>query len=690
MFAVWGSWGSSRAPAWRCWRQAHPSALAASGYDYYLDGDAADVSPATTAGLLLAGGATDNDDAMRWFLDRSGGGDVVVLDAYGRDDYGPYIYSDLGGVDSVQSFVFKQRSASWDPFVLETLAHAEAIFIDGGNQWNYVSLWQDTPVEDLINVDGADEARGRHQRRPRRAGRVLLRRRGSGRSAPTRRSRTRTTRTCGWSRTSCACRTWAGPSPTATSRRANRMGRLMTFLARIVNDGWAAQARGIGVDESTTVAVDERGRAQVFGLGAAYLLRTNGAPEVCVKGAAADVHERERLQGDPRRALRPRRRGRARAGRPTACRRSRACCTRRRTAARSTEDRWTRRDRLRQSSRDGHVETGPQCSHQSSGRPADRRRCRVGRQPGRRLGRRLPVFALCVAAAFLVQWIVFVPSYLARNEGFFDLTGGLTYISVTVLAVALGPPVDGRSLLLLVLVTAWALRLGSYLFRRIRRAGHDVRFDAIKTSFWRFLSVWTIQGLWVSLTLAAALAAITTEERRDLDPWALAGALVWLAGFALEATADVQKSRFRADPANKGRFIAGGLWSWSRHPNYFGEIVLWVGVALIAVPVLDGWQWVTLVSPFFVALLLIKVSGIPLLEKSAGERWGGQDDYEAYKRATSVLVPRPPRRRLGGGTADSGSPGGAGTASTQGHRSAQPCIARPSRTGSTATPSVRR
>ena len=264
----------------------------------------------------------------------------------------------------------------------------------------------------------------------------------------------------------------------------------------------------------------------------------------------------------------------------------------------------------------------------------------------------VPVFALCVALAFVIQWLAFIPAFLLQNEGWFDLTGSVTYITVTAVAVLLGPTSDARSLVLLALVVIWAARLGSYLFRRIRKAGKDARFDAIKPSFIRFLNTWTLQGLWVSLTLAAALAAITTDLRKELGVVALVGLVVWVAGFAVEAASDVQKSRFRAAPANRGTFIHAGLWSWSRHPNYFGEIVIWIGVALVALPVLQGWQYVTLISPLFVILLLTRVSGVPLLEKRADEKWGGQDDYEAYKARTSVLVLRPPRRaaKEGSGT----------------------------------------
>ena len=253
----------------------------------------------------------------------------------------------------------------------------------------------------------------------------------------------------------------------------------------------------------------------------------------------------------------------------------------------------------------------------------------------------IPIFALGVTLAFAIQWLAFIPAYLRQTEKFYDLAGSFTYITVTVVAVMLSPEVDGRSVLLLAMIVMWATRLGTFLFQRVMQSGKDERFDEIKPSFFRFLLTWTLQGLWVSFTLAAALAAITTEVREDLGWFALIGFLVWLFGFGFEVLADVQKSQFKADPANKGKFINTGLWAWSRHPNYFGEIVLWIGVAIIALPILRGWQWVTLISPVFVFVLITRVSGLPMLERRADEKWGGQDDYEAYKKRTPVLVPWP-------------------------------------------------
>ena len=256
----------------------------------------------------------------------------------------------------------------------------------------------------------------------------------------------------------------------------------------------------------------------------------------------------------------------------------------------------------------------------------------------------LAVFAWCGIVAFALNWIVYVPSNAAQTEHYYDLTGSITYLTVTVLALVLSDDLDTRATIVAVMVMVWALRLGSFLFVRVKRDGRDGRFDEIKTDPLRFLMAWTVQGLWVLLTLACGLAVITSSTREPLEWVGVVGIAVWVVGFAIEVAADRQKSVFRRDPANAGRFITSGLWAWSRHPNYFGEIMHWTGIAVIAVPILSGWRWAALISPVFVVVLLTRVSGIPLLEARARKRWGDDAAFQAYTRDTPVLILRPPRR----------------------------------------------
>jgi len=266
----------------------------------------------------------------------------------------------------------------------------------------------------------------------------------------------------------------------------------------------------------------------------------------------------------------------------------------------------------------------------------------AGSQHGESVGG-IRVFALCAIIAFAIQWLAFIPAYIARTERFFDLTGGITYITVAVVGVVAVGSWEPRALIIAGLIIAWAVRLGSFLFLRVLRSGGDRRFDSIKRHFPTFLMTWTLQGLWVLLTAGAGLAAITSRKPVSLEWIAFVGVAVWAVGFAIEAVADAQKRAFRNDPANRDRFIRSGLWAWSRHPNYFGEIVIWVGIAVIAAPALSGWQWVTMVSPLFVVVLLTRISGIPMLERRANSHWGDDPDYQEYRGKTPVLVPRPPR-----------------------------------------------
>jgi len=254
-----------------------------------------------------------------------------------------------------------------------------------------------------------------------------------------------------------------------------------------------------------------------------------------------------------------------------------------------------------------------------------------------------PVLFICLFIAFIIQWIVFIPSFYFSTERFYDLTGSITYMIVIVTALYhksefIGSRSDLRSLLIAGFVIIWALRLGSFLFLRVLKDKEDRRFSEWKKNFHQFLRVWTLQGLWVFLTSVAAATAITSRKIIEPDLFLYIGSFLWVFGFLFESIADYQKRKFRSE--NKNKFIQSGLWSVSRHPNYFGEIVLWFGIALIAFPTLVGPQYVSLISPLFVYLLLTRVSGVHILEKHADDTWGKKKDYKAYKEKTPVLFPK--------------------------------------------------
>ena len=254
-----------------------------------------------------------------------------------------------------------------------------------------------------------------------------------------------------------------------------------------------------------------------------------------------------------------------------------------------------------------------------------------------------PVLFICLFIAFIIQWIVFIPSFYFSTERFYDLTGSITYMIVIVTALYhksefIGSRSDIRSLLIAGFVIIWALRLGSFLFLRVLKDKEDRRFSEWKKNFHQFLRVWTLQGLWVFLTSVAAVTAITSRKIIEPDLFLYIGSFLWVFGFLFESIADYQKRKFRSE--NKNKFIQSGLWSVSRHPNYFGEIVLWFGIALITFPTLVGPQYVSLISPLFVYLLLTRVSGVHILEKHADDTWGKKKDYKAYKEKTPVLFPK--------------------------------------------------
>ena len=244
-----------------------------------------------------------------------------------------------------------------------------------------------------------------------------------------------------------------------------------------------------------------------------------------------------------------------------------------------------------------------------------------------------------ILLAFVIQWVLFIPAYLLQTEKFFDISGSITYISVVIYCFLNNYDplfVNIGNIILSIIVIIWALRLGSFLFIRIKKAGEDIRFREIKKSPSRFFMTWTLQGMWVSLCSACALAGIA--KGIIINNYFFCGLAIFLIGFILEIVADNQKTKFRSNPKNKDKFINSGLWKFSRHPNYMGEILLWLGISIISLSSLEGLELATLISPFFTYLLLVYVSGIRILEYNGDKKWGHLDSYKTYKKNTPRLI----------------------------------------------------
>ena len=253
---------------------------------------------------------------------------------------------------------------------------------------------------------------------------------------------------------------------------------------------------------------------------------------------------------------------------------------------------------------------------------------------------KLEIVENAILLAFLIHWLFFIPAYLLKTEKFFDLTGSLTYISIMVYVVYTKNNLQEQlgSIILASLVILWAVRLGSFLFLRIKKAGEDKRFREIKTSFARFFLLWTISGMWVSFCSMCALTAIASNDGVIVNNIFYIGLVTFIIGLSIEIIADSQKTKFRKDPKNKDKFINEGLWAKSRHPNYVGEITLWAGVAIISFSSLEGSQYISLISPIFTYLLLVYVSGVPQLTASGQKKWGHLESYQDYIKNTPTLI----------------------------------------------------
>ena len=250
----------------------------------------------------------------------------------------------------------------------------------------------------------------------------------------------------------------------------------------------------------------------------------------------------------------------------------------------------------------------------------------------------------CAVISIGMQWLAWIPASIGKTERFLDLTGGLTYLTVVAFSLWAGAqsePPSLREFIVSLLVVIWSLRLSSFLYLRIHRTGKDGRFDQLKTSPIRFLVPWTLQGLWIFLTMIVVIVINSQADTASaLGIWDGLGLSIWILGFSIESIADHQKTVFNSESSNQGKWIDSGLWFYCRHPNYLGEILLWTGIAFFGISCFTGLERVAWISPIFIYLLLTKVSGIPILDKRAFEKWGEDTEYQKYRDSTRPLLPR--------------------------------------------------
>ncbi len=255
----------------------------------------------------------------------------------------------------------------------------------------------------------------------------------------------------------------------------------------------------------------------------------------------------------------------------------------------------------------------------------------------------LSTWAACAVLVALYMTAWFALALARKDNSIADIAWGLGFVLIAVFTffrrASLFPPI-----LVTALVVAWGARLALHILVRNRKRGEDPRYAAWRVKWgrsflWRsYLQVFLLQGFFLLVIASPVILVNTAWIGYSGFPWWLAGLPVWCAGFFFESVGDAQLARFRRDPANKGRIMDRGLWKYTRHPNYFGESLMWVGIWLIALEVPYGWT--TVVSPLLITFLLVKVSGIPLLEK----RYAGNAAFQAYARRTSAFIPWFPKK----------------------------------------------
>lgn len=245
----------------------------------------------------------------------------------------------------------------------------------------------------------------------------------------------------------------------------------------------------------------------------------------------------------------------------------------------------------------------------------------------------LTILIVSFVAILAINILVYLWAYASQSDKLTDITYSLCFILLGIYLVLRLEKIELGHLLAIGMVILWALRLGSFLFYRIHKMGQDERFTAFRGNWLGFLKFWILQS--VSIWIIALPVIFFTLKSQVT--FSLTGMLIWAIGWIIEATADYQKFSFKQKHPDK--LMTQGLYSYVRHPNYTGEIMVWVGIFIFVSPSLVGAEWLSIVSPIWITILLIFISGIPLIRESWEKRYGNSKAYQEYINNTNALLP---------------------------------------------------
>ncbi|MDX1535814.1 MAG: DUF1295 domain-containing protein [Candidatus Spechtbacterales bacterium] len=251
------------------------------------------------------------------------------------------------------------------------------------------------------------------------------------------------------------------------------------------------------------------------------------------------------------------------------------------------------------------------------------------------------IFITTFAISMLTQAVFFVFAAKFKTDKVTDLSYSLTFIFIAIYLMIYGSVRDIFSIIIAIAVVSWGMRLGTYLFIRILKMKKDSRFDEIREDFWRFAKFWFLQGITVWVVMLPIITFFGSNHSGISVKLFSVGISIWLFGLIFETIADFQKYSFIQNSKNRGQWINVGLWKYSRHPNYFGEITCWWGLFIAASSAFSGLEFASVIGPIFITAMILFVTGLPPLEKKADKMFGDKSGYAEYKKNTSILIPLP-------------------------------------------------